>query len=164
MDEAVPEAVGEVLAAHDAFERGADGYRLTTTEIDVTVTASELDDQFAIQLVAQVPTLDRAVAGETVGDAVADHWFETLERRAADAFTVARTEEREEPRVERTDGVVRVDMRVVSADPARAIDDAKALGEFVEGTYLEGLIPGYTYRGVAATLRERAHQRGQEGR
>ena len=43
-------------------------------------------------------------------------------------------------------------------DPSRAADIAKTLIEYVEGTYVEGVIPGYEYESPVADLLDRASQ------
>jgi ATP phosphoribosyltransferase len=42
-----------------------------------------------------------------------------------------------------------------------AADIAKAFVEYVEGTYVEGVIPGYEYADPVAGLRQRARQTGE---
>jgi len=43
------------------------------------------------------------------------------------------------------------------ADPAA---DAEALVNFLEGTWFQGIVPGYEYREDVQSMRERAHERG----
>lgn len=164
-DETLPEPVDAALAAHDAFEPTDDGYALTTTVFDARVTASAVegdrDGEFSV--VATVPTLSAATVDE-VARVVEDDWFETFDRRLADVFDVATTGTHDEPIVERDvpAGEVTVTLDYVTWDAGEGVADAKAMVEFVEGTYAQGLIPGYEYRGEAATLRANAQQRGQE--
>ena len=44
------------------------------------------------------------------------------------------------------------------ADPDRAAGIAKTFVEYVEGTYVEGVVPGYEYQSPVADLLERASQ------
>lgn len=163
----LPDPVARELESHDAFESAddpdADSYQLTTTVFDATVTADDAegnrDGQFTV--IVTLPTLDAAVAGETVAPVVEDGWFETLERRLEDVFTVAHTSTHEEPVVECGADEVTVTLEYLAWDAAEGVDDAKALIEFVEGTFAQGIIPGYEYRGAAATLLENAQNRGQ---
>ncbi|MFW6318318.1 MAG: DUF5813 family protein [Halorubrum sp.] len=163
MTDDLPEPVERALEDHDAFEATDGGYDLSTTVFETRVTATaaegERDGEFSVEVV--LPTLDAAVAGETVAPVVEDGWFETLERRLEDTFTVAHTTSHEAPRVEREDDEVRVILEYVSWDAREGVEDAKALVEYVEGTYAQGIIPGYEYRGAAATLLENAQARGQ---
>ncbi|WP_306056228.1 DUF5813 family protein [Natronococcus wangiae] len=160
----LPAAVDRELESHDAFAASDDGYDLTTTVFETTVTATDAegkrDGRFRVTVT--LPSLDAAVADETVAPVVEDGWFETLERRLEDTFTVAHTSTHEEPAVDREGEDVRVTLEYVAWDAAEGVEDAKALVEYVEGTYAQGLIPGYEYRGPAATLLENAQNRSQE--
>ncbi|QFU82717.1 DUF5813 family protein [Natronorubrum aibiense] len=162
----LPAAVARELEAHDAFASANDtaDYALTTTVFDATVTAVEAegkrDGRFRVTVT--LPTLDAAVAGETVASVVEDGWFETLERRLEDTYTVAQTSTHEAPIVERESDDVTVTLEYVAWNATEGVADAKALIEYVEGTYAQGLIPGYEYRGRAATLLENAQSRGQQ--
>ncbi|WP_049922409.1 DUF5813 family protein [Halopiger djelfimassiliensis] len=160
----LPAAAERELETHDAFERGDGGYELTTTVFDATVTAVDAEDPRDVWVTVTVflPTLDAAVADETVAPVVEDGWFETLERRLQDVFTVAHTSTHEEPAVERGDDTVTVTLEYLAWDAGEGVDDAKALIEYVEGTFAQGIIPGYEYRGEAATLLENAQNRGQQ--
>ncbi|APW96586.1 hypothetical protein CHINAEXTREME_01835 [Halobiforma lacisalsi AJ5] len=161
----IPDAAASALEAHDAFEATDDSaaYRLETTVFDAVVTATNAegkrDARFSITVT--LPTLDEAVEGETVAPVVEDGWYETLERRLEDAFTVAHTSTHQEPAVERGPREVTVDLEYVAWNATEGVEDAKALIEFVEGTFAQGIIPGYDYRGPAATLLESAQQNAE---
>ncbi|WP_246998613.1 DUF5813 family protein [Halosolutus gelatinilyticus] len=159
----LPPAVERELDAHDAFRPSDEGYDLTTTVFETIVAADdaegERDGRFVVTVV--LPTLDAAVAGESVADVVEDGWFETLERRLKDVFTVTHTSTHDDPLVDREDDEVRVTLEYVAWDAREGVEDAKALAEFVEGTFAQGIVPGYEYRGEAATLLENAQNRGQ---
>ncbi|WP_265110147.1 DUF5813 family protein [Halosolutus halophilus] len=159
-----PAPVERELDAHDAFTPADDGYELTTTVFDATVTADEAEGKRDGRFTATVllPALDAAVAGESVAPVVEDGWFETLERRLQDVFTVAHTSTHDEPVVDRDGDEVTVTLEYVAWNAGEGVEDAKALIEFVEGTYAQGIIPGYEYRGEAATLLENAQNRGQQ--
>ncbi|GAB3020911.1 DUF5813 family protein [Natronobiforma cellulositropha] len=159
----LPDAVERALDAHEAFERVDDGYALSTSVFETTVTATPADEpkDGRVRVSVTLPTLDAAVEGETVAPVVEDGWFETLERRLVDVFTVAKTETYEAPVVERTGRTVTVVLTYDAWDAKTGVADAKALAEFVEGTFAQGIIPGYTYRGPARELLENAQSRGQ---
>lgn len=143
----------------DAFERhDEDEYEGTTTAFDSTVRLSEADGAVAVRVTVRVPTLDAVVAGEEVAPVVEDGWFETLERRLADAHTVTLADEASPATVEREGDTVRVELDFRTADPETAPADAQAVAEFVEGTWLQGVIPGYEYVGAAKELLDRAEQ------
>ncbi len=161
----LPAAVERELDIHDAFRPADDGYELTTTVFETHVTAENAegkrDGRFLLTVF--LPTLDAAVAGEAVASAVEDGWFDTLERRLADVFSVAYTSTHDEPVIDRGNETVTVTLEYIAWDAGEGVADAKALIEFVEGTYAQGIIPGYEYRGEAATLLENASDRGQQG-
>ncbi|WP_293027310.1 DUF5813 family protein [Natronococcus sp.] len=160
----LPRPVERELEGHGAFDALEDGYELTTTvfetRIDATDAEGKRDGRFRVTV--SLPPLDAAVDSETVAPVVEDGWFETLERRLEDTFTVAHTSTHEVPTVERNGDTVRVTLEYVAWDAREGVEDAKALIEYVEGTYAQGLIPGYEYRGPAATLLENAQSHGQE--
>ncbi|TYT62915.1 DUF5813 family protein [Natrialba swarupiae] len=160
----LPTPVERALTDHDAFAPSDDGYELETTVFDAHVTATATDDErdARFSVVVTFPTLDAAVANETVAPVVEEGWFDPLERRLADAFTVAHTSDHEDPIVERDGDDVRVTLEYTSWNAREGVEDAKALVEYVEGTFAQGIIPGYEYRGAAATLLESAQSRGQQ--
>lgn len=160
----LPDPIARELESHDAFDRTDDGYALTTTVFDTAITADDAegkrDGRFHVTVF--LPTLDAAVADEVVADPVENGWFETLERRLADVFTVAQTSTHDEPVVGRDADQVHVRLEYTAWDAGEGVADAKALIEFVEGTFAQGIIPGYDYRGEAATLLENAQSSGQQ--
>ncbi|WP_226005559.1 DUF5813 family protein [Natrinema salinisoli] len=160
----LPDPIARELESHDAFAQSDDGFDLTTTVFETTITADDAegkrDGRFHVTVF--LPTLDAAVADEVVATPVEDGWFETLERRLADVFTVAHTGTHDEPIIERDDEEVRVILEYTAWDAGEGVDDAKALIEFVEGTFAQGIIPGYEYRDEAATLLENAQNTGQQ--
>ncbi|RZH66392.1 DUF5813 family protein [Natrinema altunense] len=156
--------IASELESHDAFDRTDDGYDLATTVFETTITADDAEGKRdgRVRVTVTLPTLGAAVADEVVADPVEDGWFETLERRLADVFTVAHTSTHDEPVVERDATEVRVHLEYTAWDATDGVEDAKALIEFVEGTFAQGIIPGYEYQGEAATLLENAQNRGQQ--
>ncbi|MFC6716861.1 DUF5813 family protein [Natrialbaceae archaeon GCM10025810] len=168
-----PEPVERALESHDAFARvdldetASDdrvGFDLETTVFDAAITADEAegkrDGRFRVTVF--LPALGAAVADDSVAQVVEDDWFETLERRLQDIFSVAHTSTHDDPVLERDDDEVRVILEYAAWDAEEGVEDAKALIEYVEGTYAQGIIPGYEYVGEAATLLENAQSRGQE--
>jgi hypothetical protein len=99
-----------------------------------------------------------------VGDAVAEGWFETLELRLEDAPKATRaTVDLDEFTVERDGDDVVTTYAFTLGDADRAADVAKAFVEYVEGTYVEGIVPGYNYEGKVADLVSDAASGGGEG-
>lgn len=142
----------EAFERHHDFE-GEDGeYAVTTAQFEATVTAGE-----RYHLRAELPTLDAVVVGESVADVVEEGWFDTFRRRVADLSGVT-TGSVESPTVSLADRTVVVETTFDATEPA---EDALALVNSIEGTWFQGVVPGYDYRGDVQAMRERAHQRGQ---
>lgn len=162
MTDEVPDRAARTFEAHDAFERDDDGFRVTTTRFEGRVTASDTDD-WALEytLTVRAPMLSAAVDGE-VGDAVESGWFETYERRLEDAPMSTRADvELADLTVieERGEAVAEFTFQYGNAD--RAPEVVKAMAEYAEGTYVEGAVPGYDYKGVVADLLGDASSAGQ---
>lgn len=143
---------------HDRFEADDDTFVPTTTDFDATV---RVEDE-TVRVTAEVPTLDSVVEGETVAEVVEDGWYETFELRVVDVSGVTYADPVEEPTVEREGSTITVEA-AIEARPDNAADDALAVANFVEGTWFEGIIPGYDYVPKVQEMRERAAHEGQEG-
>lgn len=147
----------EAFVAHDAYDRDGDGFSLSTTPFEARIVGEGSDYELQISM----PTLDGATE-ETVESVVEDGWFETLSLRVDDAPDATRIAV-SEPTVERVDDTVTVAFGFTHDDPDDAAKAAKILAEFVEGTYIEGVVPGYTYRPPVAGLLSQARQQGDGG-
>ena len=160
------EQVERAFRQHPGFEKGEDGeFESTTTPFDGTVITTESDDHDGAReyrVVVRTPVLDAVVEGEDVAEVVADGWFETLELRLGDVHTVTQADRAEPPEIRREGEEVVVSVDFVRGDPELAAEDAQAVMEFVEGTWVQGIIPGYDYGEPAASLLERATQNYDE--
>ncbi|MFC6837670.1 DUF5813 family protein [Halomarina ordinaria] len=167
MTEELPERARRAFEAHDAYaatDRG-DAYRLDTVSFDALVTATGTDDwALRYTLTVRAPTLDAAVE-EPVGPNLQEGWRDTYELRLEDAPGSVRAD------VDLDDLHVDVEGEEVVAtfvfafgNAERAPAVAKALAEYTEGTYLEGVVPGYTYRDPVAGLLSQAQQGEGDGR
>ena len=163
----LPDRFRRAFESDGAFDPAATPgtFRATSTPLDATVAADRGDpssagaaDTARLTVTVRAPTLS-AVAEEAVAPAVADGWFETVERRVADAGDVRRGGD-VEPSVERVDGQLVVRLAFAARNPPRAVDDSRALVGFVEGTYVQGAIPGYDYGEPLAGLLHAARGRG----
>lgn len=158
-----------VLEGHESFEATVDGsttrFVVSTTQFDTTVTVDATDGRaLRYAVVVRFPMLSSATADE-VGDAVEAGWFETMDRRLADAPMATRESVTlEEYSLERENGGATVRFAYTHGEPERAAAIAKTLGEYVEGTYVEGVIPGYAYVDPVADLLARASQGEDDGR
>jgi hypothetical protein len=161
----LPESAERAFERHDAFTREDDGYDLTTTPFDVRATATSTDDDWtAFEVTVRLPSLDAVVADDTVPPVVEDGWFDTLALRLEDSFDPAKTVDHDEPTVERRAGRVVATFSYRSGRAKTGVEDAKVLAEFVEGTYVQGLIPGYEYEEPAADLLATATSGGGSSR
>jgi len=173
-----PDAARDALAGHETFEATGAGdgtwtVDATAFEATVTVSADGADDGATrYEVAVRVPSLDAATADQ-VGDAVRSGWFETLRRRLADAPKATRAEVSLADFALRDAGPGDDDTAVgpdgAAADlvvaytfkpetPAQGPPVAKTFVEYVEGTYVESVVPGYEYRGAVAGLLEAASQ------
>ncbi|MFC7046905.1 DUF5813 family protein [Halobacteriaceae archaeon GCM10025711] len=146
-------AAEQSYVRHADFERDGDAYVATATQFDATVTV----DEDAHHVRVTVPMLDAVVVGETVAPVVEEGWYETFELRLEDVSGVLRTDDVSEPTVTR-DGDAAVVEATFEADGRAAAEEAMALVNYVEGTWFEGVIPGYEYVEEIQAMRERAHQ------
>lgn len=164
MSDEVPDRVAAALRRHEAVERRDGRYRIDSTVFDATVTASGDGDGHRYTVTVTVPSLSAATS-DPVGDAVASGWFETFERRLADAPKATRAAlELDRLDVERRGLDVVVSFEFRWDGSGRAVDIAKTLVEYVEGTYVEGTIPGYTYEPPVTDLLGRADTGGDAER
>jgi len=160
----VPDAVADVFDARDVFVPSASGYVVETTSFEGHVTASEGEAwRTDYEVTVRAPTL-RAATADEVGPAVHDGWLETFERRLEDAPKATRVAvDLDAYAVEEADEEVVVTYRFSLGGEREAADVAKTFVEYVEGTYVEGIVPGYTYVGVVADLMNAASTGGSEG-
>jgi len=142
------------LAAADAFEAVDTGYAVASATFEaVAVPGAE-----TVTVTVELPTIDAVVVGETVADVVVDGWYETLVRRL-DGVTTVTPASVAAPSIERLADRVVVEVAVTPrADHVAA--DVLAVVNFVEGTWVGGIIPGYDYVESVQALRTRAAETG----
>jgi len=159
-----PDRFVRAFEAHEAFERADDGwFGLTTTRFGARVTATGTDEwALRYTVTVRAPMLSTAVVGEAVGPAVEEGWFDTYELRLEDAAGAVRQDvDLASYEVTERDGdaVATFEFEWGNADRAPAI--AKAIAEYVEGTYVEGVVPGYEYGPPVSDLISSARQGGE---
>jgi hypothetical protein len=133
---------------------------VTTTPFDARLTpTARADGRVALAVRVRVPALS-AVADDEVAPVVEDGWAETFERRVVDVGGVTAVDRDLDPTVERDADGLAVDVDLADLDPRRAVDDAVALVSFVEGTYVQGVVPGYDYGEPVSSLLGRARRAG----
>jgi len=135
-------------------QRDDGGYTVTTTVFDGSVEVGTDGNAAALTVTATVPMLD-AATDDAVAPVVEEGWFDTFELRVADVDGAIRGDDAAvSVRQVGDEAVVTAEVR--DLDAARAVADAVAVVEFVEGTYVEGIIPGYEYTGPVTRLIQRA--------
>jgi len=154
------DAAKRSLSMHGAFEADAGGYAVETTPFEATVQVADAGSEVSYRIVIVLPTLEASVEGETVAPVVQEGWFETFERRVIHVDGVTRVDP-DTPLVslDVEAGEIRVEIAFRTSLPDRGVEDAKALVDFVEGTYVQGIVPGYEYGEPVSELLERAAER-----
>jgi len=152
MSEAVPERVIQAFGDHEAFRErgdpaaGSPAFVVTTTRFDARVVAEAIDrPTLRYRIIVEVPTLSAAVE-DRVADVVEEGWFDTFRLRLEDAaMALPGNTEITGPETSIEGETVVVETTFRDENPDRAAWTAKALADYVEGTYAEGVIPGYEY-------------------
>lgn len=130
------------------------GYTVTTTAFDGSVEVDAEGGTIVFSVTASVPMLDAATE-DAVASVVEEGWFETFELRVEDVDGALRGGDAEvSVRQAGDEAIVEVELR--DLDATRAAADAVAVVEYVEGTYVEGIIPGYEYADPVAQLIQQA--------
>ena len=160
----LPQRLVRAFGDANAFEPTPEGtYRQTTTVFDTEVAPSVGEDgesQFLVT--ARVPLLSDIVESD-VAPVVEDGWYETFALRVKDIGDVTVGNHDLDPTVEREAGEAVASVEFSDIDPSRGVADAKAFVDYVEGTYVQGVIPGYEYTGpVAGLLAEGRRAAGAE--
>jgi len=164
MTASTPEEGEAAFERHEAFESAPEGYRLTTTAFEALATAGPAEAEWALTytVMVRVPSLG-AAAEETVGPAVIEGWLDTLERRLADAPKAIRASvDLDTFAVETDDETVVITYAFTFGDPDRAVGIVKTFVEYVEGTYVEGIVPGYDYGPPVEGLLDAAESGGAQ--
>jgi hypothetical protein len=150
--------------AHGRFERtsgsggGGDETVFAPTANDWDATAAVSSDGTVTAEVV-VPTLD-AATNDAVADVVEDGWYDTFERRVRDVDSVTHADDVDVTAVSRAGGDITVELTVVPRS-GKAADDTLALVNYVEGTWFQGVVPGYDYVEKVQAMREQAAQNAQ---
>ena len=138
---------------HGAFEPAEEEYALTT----VAFAVRAVPDEDTVTVTVRVPTLAAATADD-ISSVVAEDWRRTLTRRLEDApGALPARPQLTEFSVSRHDDQLEIRYRLSPARP----EIAKAVAEYVEGTYVETTIPGYEYEPPVADLLANARTTGQ---
>lgn len=160
----LPSRVRRAFRDHGSFEAVDEAtWTSKTTAFDGDVTAKTNEDGTTrFDVTVTVPTLQAATADE-VADVVANGWLETFELRVSDIGGVARGDHEFDPTVTREGEEVVAEFSLSDINERRGVDDAGAVIDFVEGTYVQGIIPGYDYVEPVDSLLSKARQQGNDG-
>jgi hypothetical protein len=152
----VPERARRAFADHDAFDRADDDtFVSTSTPFDGRVTVGESSGRITFDVTVSVPMLDAVVDGE-VADVVEEGWYETFALRMEDAGDVTRGDHDLAVDVRCEGDAAVVEASFSDLNERRGVDDAAAIVDYAEGTYVQGVIPGYDYRDPVTSLISRA--------
>jgi hypothetical protein len=152
--------VARAFRDHDSFERvDEERFESTTTTFDAIVEAGERDGRIDYVVRVRAPSLSAAADGD-VATVVEEGWLETFELRVADADGVVRGDHALDPTVDLTGEDIVVEFAFTDINERRGVDDAAALINYVEGTYVQGIIPGYEYVDPVAGLVDQARRAG----
>ncbi|MDS0294133.1 DUF5813 family protein [Halogeometricum luteum] len=152
----LPDRARRALRDHDSFEeRDGSAYEWTATAFDGRVDVGEREGKITFDVTVRVPMLGDVVEGG-VAPVVEDGWYETFELRVEDVGGVTKKERELDVDVTRegTSAVVRTSFSDINE--RRGVEDAGAVVDYVEGTYVQGIIPGYEYTEPVAGLINRA--------
>jgi len=120
-------------------------------------TAEGRDARFRLSIT--LPVLS-TVTEEDVGPTVAEGWFESLERHLTDAAAVAGVDPTTGPTIERTDDRIHLTVEFPAWKASAGVGDVKTIVDYVEGTYVQAVIPGYTYQEPVTELLAHAREQG----
>ncbi|ELZ33298.1 hypothetical protein C474_04440 [Halogeometricum pallidum JCM 14848] len=152
----LPDRARRALRDHDSFEkRDGSTYEWTATAFDGRVDVGEDGGEITFDVTVRVPML-ADVTADAVAPVVEDGWYETFELRVEDVGGVTKKEREFDVDVTRegTSAVVRTSLSDINE--RRGVEDAGAVIDYVEGTYVQGIIPGYEYTDPVAGLINRA--------
>jgi len=156
----LPGRVHRAFADHTGFEQVDDTrFESTTTTFDGTVTAADVDGRIRFRIEVSVPLLD-SVTEDEVATVVEDGWYETFELRVGDIGGIFRTDRDLDPIVSRNAKTATVETAFEDVNERRGVDDAAAVIDFVEGTFVQGIIPGYEYTEPVSGIIDRAREAG----
>lgn len=159
----LPPGAAAAFDAHDAFAPAENGYNVESARFEAVVSGTTREGTPRYELVVRIPSLDAATA-EHVAASVQSGWFETMERRLAEAPKSTRASveltQFSLADVDAAGDQLAVTYGFEAGDPSRAARIAKTFAEYVEGTYVESVVPGYEYDGAVADLLSAAASTG----
>jgi hypothetical protein len=154
MTEISLEDIVSAIQIQNAFELVEDVEGLftsKTTVFDAKLEINIIEKGIEFRVEMEVPTIDSIVL-EEVEPIIKEGWLETFSLRLEDIggavqnkFDSVEIELKNEKKV-----VIIIEFSSESIN--RGIGDAKAIVDYIEGTYREGIIPGFKYDKMVADL------------
>lgn len=148
--------VAAFRAAPSYQEQETGVFEVRRLDFEGTVTVSE----GTVRLVQEVPTLDSTVENETVAPVVEAGWEDTFERRVEDVTNLV-SALTGEPEVTKAGGLLRVTM-TFEGKPSALPEAVRNAANYVESTWVEGIIPGFEYNEQVQAIRDRATETANE--
>ncbi|XVH32431.1 DUF5813 family protein [Haloferacaceae archaeon DSL9] len=155
----LPDRVRRAFRDRSSFEQVDDArFELTSTPFTGLVDASATDGgRIRFDVTARVPMLS-AVTEDDVADVVEAGWYETFELRVRDIAGVTRAEHDFEMDIRRAGDEIVVETGFEDNNERRGVEDAEAVVNYVEGTFVQGIIPGYDYTEPVTGILKQASQ------
>lgn len=157
----LPDRVRRAFRDHNAFEEIESGrYESVVTAFEGVVDVRPGEGGHTeFHITVRVPMLDD-VTEDHVADVVEEGWYETFALRVEDIGGVTAAEHDLDPDVDREGANAIVRVSFTDINERRGVDDASAVVDYVEGTYVQGIIPGYEYTSPVTSLIDAARQSG----
>ncbi|WP_416840495.1 DUF5813 family protein [Haloferax sp. DFSO52] len=156
-EDELPGRVHRAFGDHGSFEQVDDRtYESVTTPFEgVVCVATQDTGHVEFDVAVRVPMLS-AVVADDVAEIVEDGWYETFELRLEDINGVIAGDHELDPTVRRVADEAVVETTFTDINERRGVDDAGAIIDYVEGTFVEGIIPGYEYTEPVTSILSRA--------
>lgn len=151
------DTVRDAFDEHPAFDRDDDGYSIETAALENSVELA----YGAVVVTVSMPSLEAVVVDDEPAEVVVEGWFDALARHLRDGYDVVSMDPAALPAIVHGATTVEVTYRLEGSDPSALAADAKALVDFVVGSYLQSAIPGYSYDEPMRSLLGQARSRGQ---
>lgn len=157
----LPDRVRRAFRDDNAFEETEPGrYESVVTPFEGVVDARPGEGGYVeYHVTVRVPMLN-GVTEDHVAPVVEDGWYETFALRVEDIGGVTAAGHDLDPEVEREGAEAVVRVSFTDINERRGVEDAGAVVDYVEGTYVQGIIPGYEYTAPVTSLIDAARQSG----
>jgi len=154
MSEISIEDIVSAIQIQNAFELVEDVEGLftsKTTTFDAKFEVNIIENGIKCRVEMEVPTIDSIVL-EEVESIVKEGWLETFSLRLEDIGGAVQNELDSVEIKLKNEKKVGIIIEFSSESISRGIGDSKAIVDYIEGTYREGIIPGFKYDKMVADL------------